>query len=232
MNFQFKQFTLQQDSEVFKFGTDAALLATWIKNKNSKHVLEIGTGTGVISLMMAQRNPKANYTGIDISKQAIELAQKNLSNFPIPSQIKFLKVSLQEFETKSNFDLIVSNPPFFENGTKSSAAVNLGARHTDTLSLFDLLENSKKLLSENGKISWIYPSRYLDQILKYCKELTLYPIEIVLVRSKIGKEVKRVLMTIQKKPGDCKREELIIEEQNRDYTPEVLTRFKPFYLHL
>lgn len=232
MNFKFKQFTLQQHPDVFKFGTDASLLATWVKLEKVKKVLEIGTGTGVISFMMAQRNPQAQYVGIDISKKAIYLAHENLINYPIPASVTFENITVQDFQTSHKFDLIVSNPPFFENGTKSKTTVNKTARHTDTLNLQELIANANRLLSDNGRISFIYPSRYLDHILECSAALNLYPNEIISIRSKVGKEIKRILISIQKTPTEILKEELIIEEQDRTYTPAVLAMFRPFYLHL
>lgn len=232
MEFKFKKFTIQQTSKVFKFGTDAALIATFADALKAHKVLEIGTGTGVVTLMMAQRNANPTYVGIDISEEAILLANQNLQNYPLPHHIQFKHSTLQKFESDTLFDLIVSNPPFFENSTKSHSDVNLNARHTDTLSLNDFLHHSSRLMNSEGVLQFIYPSRYITDIENQCRELNLHVTEITSVRSKIGKEVKRVIVSIKKHSKPKKEKELIIEEQNREYTPEVHQMFKDFYLKL
>jgi tRNA1Val (adenine37-N6)-methyltransferase len=232
MSFQFKQFKINHHPNVFKFGTDAALLATWANIEDSKNVLEIGTGSGVISFMMAQRNPYATYTGIDFSSEAIQLAKENLSNYPILAHIKFRKSSLQEYIPNSAFDHIISNPPFFENSTKSPSKLKNNTRHTDTLPLVDLLTHSKRLLSPNGKISLIYPIRYLDQIRSICDKLDLHIHKIHYVRSKPERELKRVLLELSTQQGNLIEHELIIEGPSKGYSSTVFQMFQPFYLKL
>lgn len=231
-SFQFKKFTIQHREDVFKFGTDAALLATWVDIENSKNILEIGTGSGVITLMMAQRNPKPTFTGIDISNNAIELATHNLASYPTQINIKFENESLQNFKSKKQFDHIISNPPFFENGTKSPSDLKNTTRHTDGLSLMELLTHAKRLLSPAGRISLIYPVRYLDDIKVICKKLDLFPTQIVRTRSTSNKPVRRVLISIGTKNCIPIENELIINGDQKEYSPEVFKMFKPFYLKL
>ncbi len=233
MSFQFKQFKINHHPEVFKFGTDAALLATWANIANSKNILEIGTGCGVISFIMGQRNPLAKYIGIDISSDAIKLAQQNLDHYPIPTQIEFIHTKLQNFATSIKFDHIISNPPFFEKSTKSPSSLKNTTRHTDTLPLQDLLQESKKLLTINGKISIIYPVRYLNDIYSVCKKIQLYPQRVYLTRSKPEREIKRVLVELGLTPNtNPKQIELIIEGTHKGYSKRVYDMFQPFYLKL
>jgi tRNA1Val (adenine37-N6)-methyltransferase len=232
MSFQFKKFKLEHHDSVFKFGTDAALLATHVDVEGVNKVLEIGTGSGVITLMMAQRNPEAKFTAIDISASAIALAEMNGSNYPLPSSITFGHSSLQDFKSNQNFDLIVSNPPFFENATKSPNELKNNTRHTDILPLRDLIQNSKELLSENGKIEIIYPSRYLTDIETICNELELYVTQVTFTRSTAQKPIKRVMIKISKSPSAQESNELIINGDHSGYSKEIYARFKPFYLKL
>ena len=232
MSFEFKKFKIKHHIEVFKFGTDAALLATWANVLDDDSILEIGTGTGVISLIMAQRNPKASITGIDISKIAIELANQNLVDFPLPNHLRFNHSSLQEFKTEQQFSHIVSNPPFFEKSTPSPSELKNRARHTNDLSLFDLLLHSKRLLKPNGIISLIYPIRYLKDLLENAKELKLFPIEIVQTRSTAQKPVKRILISLGLQECKAKNSELIINGNQSSYSPTVFKMFEPFYLKL
>ena len=231
-SFQFKKFTIQHREDVFKFGTDAALLATWVDISNSSKVLEIGTGTGVISLMLAQRNSSANYTGIDISKNAIELADQNFETYPLPSKIKFMHSSLQHFYPEEKFDLIVSNPPFFESSTKSPSELKNTSRHTDLLSLHDLLRHSKRLLTPTGTINLIYPVRYLKEIKAICQELGMFPQQIVFTRSNSSKPIKRVLISIGQQETIAQEQELNINGNYTGYSLPVFKMLQPFLLKL
>lgn len=232
MSFQFKKFKINHHPEVFKFGTDAALLATWANITDTESILEIGAGTGVISLIMAQRNPTARITGIDISKSAIDLANQNLADFPLPNELNFVHSSIQNFQTEPSFAHIVSNPPFFEKSTPSPSQLKNMARHTNELSLYDLLLHSKRLLKPKGTISIIYPVRYLNAILENAEKLALYPIQIVQTRSTPKKPIKRVLISLGLKECETQHSELIINGEKQEYSPTVFEMFKPFYLKL
>jgi tRNA1Val (adenine37-N6)-methyltransferase len=232
MSFEFKKFKINHHIEVFKFGTDAALLATWVNIVNDDSILEIGTGTGVISLMMAQRNPSAKILGIDISKHAVDLAIQNLEHFPLPHKIWFENSSVQKLTVENQFSHIVSNPPFFENSTPSPSQLKNRARHTNELSLNDLLRHSKRLLKPNGTISIIYPIRYLKDILENAKKLNLYPSQIVHTRSTAKKPIRRVLISLKLQECKTQSSELIINGDLHGYSPTVFKMFEPFYLKL
>lgn len=226
--FKFKQFSITHAPAVFKFGTDAALLSMGIPLNGYKNALEIGTGTGVISLVLAQRNPELAITGIDISETAIACANANLSTFKLPHNIQFLQTDLQSFQPNHTFDLIISNPPFFEQSTKSKSLVN--ARHTDTLSLIDLIQNSKRLLSNSGKLVFIYPSRYLNDIQACCRTQNLCIRNITNFRDTENAEIKRVIVTISKEASETTESTTIIKGAHHGYSPKVAYWFAPFYL--
>ena len=232
MSFQFKKFTIKHSDDVFKFGTDAALLATWVEIENDKNTLEIGTGSGVITLIMAQRNPCTQYVGIDISKNAIKLAIQNLNDYPAPILANFLHSSLQDFKSDILFDHVISNPPFFENGTKSPSELRNTTRHTDTLLLEELLFHSKRLLSPNGKIDLIYPVRYLDDIKETCNKLDLHITHITFTRSTLKKPIKRVLISIGRKPSEIIETEMVINGSLKGYSTEVYNMLQPFLYKL
>ncbi|MFT6801955.1 MAG: tRNA1Val (adenine37-N6)-methyltransferase [Salibacteraceae bacterium] len=232
MDFKFKKFTISHREDVFKFGTDAALLATWAIIENAQSVLEIGCGSGVISLMLAQRNPKCNFTGIDLSKEAVELSNANASKFPFETIFEFQQSTLQEFKSNQKFDLIVSNPPFFENATKSPSELKNTTRHTDTLPLFELLKHSKRLLSDTGSFQFIYPSRYLSEIKSIATDLHFHINEIVFTQSTSAKPIKRVLVRLSNTESVVQESNLIINGDISGYSQEVFDRFEPFYLKL
>jgi tRNA1Val (adenine37-N6)-methyltransferase len=231
--FRFKKFSLNHHPEVFKFGTDAALLATWVRTEGVQSILEIGTGSGVISLMLGQKMPDVPIVGIDRSAIAIELATKNLSNFPLPSKISFHHVPLQDFTTSQKFDLIISNPPFFESSTRSPLALKNETRHTEHLSLHDFIQHSKRLVSSSGHISFIYPSRYLDNIRSICKEEDLYLHQICYLKSKSHSPIKRILVSIGRNvPSHLEEEELIIHGDYSGYSETIFQRLEPYLLKL
>lgn len=232
MSFQFKKFHLNHHPKVFKFGTDAALLATWVTIENEDNILEIGTGTGVITLIMAQRSPKSNYYGIDISLEAIVLATDNLGAYPAPINAQFIHSSLQEYEPGIKFNHIVSNPPFFENSTKSPSQLKNTTRHTDSLLLEELLSHSKRLLAPNGKIDLVYPVRYLDDLKEVCKQQKLFINQITFTRSTAQKPIKRVLISISNSESQTIENELIINGDFKGYSEKAYQMLQPFLLKL
>ena len=148
--FIFKQFKIQQDNTAMKVGTDGVLLGAWADSENATNILDIGTGTGLIALMLAQRNLKANITAIEIDEQASLQASENFNNSPWEIRLSIKNLKLQDFVVEEKFDLIVSNPPFFNNTFQANSSERNIARQTETLSFNELLKNTASLLSENG----------------------------------------------------------------------------------
>tara|TARA_R110002050_G_scaffold300722_2_gene471903 strand:- start:47338 stop:48036 length:699 start_codon:yes stop_codon:yes gene_type:complete len=232
MSFQFKHFYLKHHPQVFKFGTDAALLATWANIENHQNILEIGSGSGVITLMMAQRVPKSHFFGIDISKEAVALATENLNAYPTPISAHFIHSSLQDYKTELKFNHIVSNPPFFENSTKSPSALKNTTRHTDSLLLEELIRHSKRLLAPDGQIDLVYPVRYLNDLKAICTQNQLFINKITYTRSTVRKPIKRVLVSITNTPSIVLEDELIINGNSKGYSETVFQMLQPFLLKL
>lgn len=226
--FKFKKFTLTHHPEVFKFGTDAALLATSIPLNNPKNILEIGTGTGVISLILGQRFPNTPITGIDISAAAIQCANENLHHYSLAHQINFQLVSLQNFVPSTPFEVIVSNPPFFENSTKSTS-LKL-ARHTDSLSLNDFLKYAAPLLSPTGQIFLIYPSRYFTQLQEIGIQNGLFISRVTFFKDRPTADSKRILVTFSKQKRTPVYTTQIVKGNHFGYSEQVYRWFTPFYL--
>jgi len=137
-----------------KVGIDGVLLGIWTDVKNASRILDIGTGTGLIALILAQRNKNSTIEAVDIEADAVSQAVENVKNSPWAERIKVQQVSLQEFAGRKNdrFDLIVSNPPYFVNSTKTPLQNRTTARHTDSLTHEELIENAIRLLAPNGRI--------------------------------------------------------------------------------
>lgn len=157
--FTFKEFAVADELTAMKVGTDGVLLGAWAAGGN--RILDVGTGSGLIALMMAQRFPNAEIVGIDIDSQACRQAEINVSRSAFEGRITIVNASLQDFvlkEPKGSFDAIVSNPPYFQNSLKSPDKQRTMARHTDSLPFRDLMAGAKALLGEGGIVSVIGPA--------------------------------------------------------------------------
>ena len=157
--FRFKQFAIRQENAAMKVGTDGALLGAWSDVSKANNILDIGTGTAIIAMMVAQRNSTAAITAIEIDEKALIDANFNVENCPWTNRIKIIQSSLQEFTPTLKFDSIISNPPFFENSLKSNSRSKIKARHTDSLHYSDILNFASIHLSSIGVLHLILPVR-------------------------------------------------------------------------
>jgi tRNA1Val (adenine37-N6)-methyltransferase len=203
--FRFKQFTVWHDRCAMKVGTDGVLLGAWcpiqIENpSNTFNILDIGTGSGLIALMLAQRAPYARITAIDIDQKAVEQAQYNFSISPWKERLECHLSALQQVEGEELFDLIVSNPPYFQDSLKNPDNQRAMARHTDTLSYSELLAHSARLLTHNGTLALVLPIEAEQQIITIAQTHKLYPTHITHVYPKPGKAAKRLLIAFSLLP--------------------------------
>jgi tRNA1Val (adenine37-N6)-methyltransferase len=232
--FNFKQFTVYHDKCAMKVGIDGVLLGAWAEIGSATRILDIGTGTGLIALMLAQRSDSA-IVGIDIDADASLQACENVENSPWPDRIEVLQCSLQEFSDSlpAGFDLIVSNPPYFVNSLKAPSEARATARHTETLTHSELIDHSSKLLNPDGRICLVLPFKEGMQCAEYAEKNGLFCSRLVRVFPKPGKEVKRVLLEFRKIPNELKEAELTVESDVRHhYSPEFTALAKDFYLKL
>lgn len=158
-SFAFKQFIIKQDKCAMKVGTDAVLLGAWVIPNGSKQILDIGTGTGVVALMLAQKT-EAHIDAIDIDENAFIQAKQNVSESKFANQVSVIHSSLQDYSkiTSNKYNLIVTNPPYFEQSLKSSDEQRSFARHADVLPFEELIEGVTKLLDQKGKFCLILPT--------------------------------------------------------------------------
>ena len=188
-----------------KVGTDGVLLGAWcpiqIENpSNTFNILDIGTGSGLIALMLAQRAPYALITAIDIDQKAVEQAQYNFSISPWKERLECHLSALQQVEGEELFDLIVSNPPYFQDSLKNPDNQRAMARHTDTLSYEELLSNSARLLKQQATLALVLPIEAEQQIITIAQTHKLYPTHITHVYPKPGKAAKRLLIAFSLLP--------------------------------
>jgi tRNA1Val (adenine37-N6)-methyltransferase len=234
--FSFKQFSIQQDRCAMKIGTDGVLLGAWTPiNHNPCSILDIGTGTGVIALMLAQRTNAEQIDALEIDEQAYEQAMDNFENSSWSDRLFCFHAGLDEFveEPEDEYDLIVSNPPFYTDDYKSGTEQRDLARFADALPFEDLIEAAALLLSQNGIFSVIIPFKEEEKFLALANEFELYPFKITRVKGTPTTEIKRSLLAFSRNKNiDYPIDELIIETARHIYTAEYIELTKDFYLKM
>jgi tRNA1Val (adenine37-N6)-methyltransferase len=228
--FKFKEFSIIQEKSAMKVGTDGVLLGCWVTCEKANNILDIGCGTGLITLMLGQRNLSSNVIGIEIDKIASKEAQSNISNSDWEERIEIKHTSLQRFTLHSKFDLIVSNPPFFpQNKSQQSRDI---ARHTNTLSFEDLIDNAAKMLEEKGIFSVIIPKHSEEYFCKIAAIHKLYCNRVCNVKGNEASQVKRVIMEFSFIKTVVLTEYLTIEKSRHDYMDKYIQLCKDFYLKM
>ncbi|MBR2369008.1 MAG: methyltransferase [Paludibacteraceae bacterium] len=233
--FSFKRFTIHQDRCAMKVGTDGVLLGVLAPTIDSGRILDIGTGTGLVGIMLSQRCPQAMVTGVELDANAAKQAEENATS--TGWKIKIINKSIQDFSSQceEKFDLIVSNPPYFINSLKAPEKNRNTARHTDELSFEELIESAEKLLSEEGKFSVIIPYSEEENFIGIANKRNLIAESSVRIIPKVGKDPKRSVITFCR----CKNKincninvtELVIEKEERHcYSDEFKKLTADFYL--
>lgn len=231
--FRFKQFSVFHDKCAMKVGVDGVTLGAWADVSDATSILDVGCGSGLIALMLAQRSD-AEITAVDIDAQCILQSGENIDNSPWKERISLVHYSFQDFAVSYSrkFDLIVSNPPFFINSLKNPSQSRSLARHTDTLLHKDLVRNAKKLLPEKGKFCVILPVVEGEQFIELAENEGLFCSQKVNVFSNPEKPAKRLLLEFKKVKAVCEISELTIEKERGIYTTEYREMVKDFYLKL
>lgn len=234
--FQFKQFSLEQNRCAMKIGTDGVLLGAWTPIEHNPYsILDIGTGTGIIALMLAQRSQAAQIDALEIDEEAYEQATDNFENSPWNDRLFCFHAGLDEFmeEPEDEYDLIVSNPPFHQEDYKSNNEQRDLARFQDAMPFEDLIEAADLLLSENGIFAVIIPFKEEEKFLNLAHEYELYPVKITRVKGTPTTEIKRSLLAFSRnQTTDFPVDELIIETARHQYTPDYIELTKDFYLKM
>ena len=231
--FQFKQFRILQERSAMKVGMDGVLLGAWADPSGAERILDIGTGTGLIALMMAQKNLSAKIDAIEVDPDAFQEACLNIQQSAWSDRIRTELCSLQEFAERTNwkYDLIVSNPPFFTNGVKAPVENRAQARHSDSLPLDVLISGAAGLLRGNGRIALVLPVESLQEIVQLADLNKLHISRLCRIKPNLQKPVFRILIELANSACTIQESELMIEfEKHHDYTPEYKTLTKDFYL--
>ena len=229
--FKFKQFSIFQDKTAMKVGTDGVLLGAWA-DCLGKDILDIGTGTGLISMMLAQRFPQSQIDAIEIDENAYYQAKENFENAPFHNRLSIYFTSLQAYETDKKYDLIVSNPPFFTVNDLNEFDARKQARQEETLTFSDLLKKTALLLNKDGLASFIIP---YDRMLEFCEiaaENALKVSKTTQIKGNETSPVKRVLLEFSFQEKERKENLLTIEVERHRYTEDYINLTKDFYLKM
>lgn len=241
-SFRFKQFEVFHNHCAMKVGMDGVLLGAWAKPASEPEevselrILDVGSGSGLISLMLAQRFPSSSVFGIEKDIKAALQAQENVARSPWSERIEIIQGSFPEsindnfLPEEQQFDLIVSNPPYYRNALKGAVYARNLARHGDKLSFEQLTMSAAGLLSGKGVFALIVPAQAAELMEELCWGQRLYLTNICQVAHRQGKEPKRCLMAFAKSRADICRQVLQIEDRKGEYTPEFKALTSEFYL--
>ncbi len=231
--FRFKKFMINQDKAAMKVGVDGVLLGAVSCFKDAETILDIGAGTGLLSLMAAQKS-KAKITALEIEKGAYVQCVENVILNGQTERIKSLNMSFQDYRKaeKQKFDFIICNPPFFEKSFKSVNLKRNTARHSNTLSKKDLVEGVVELLNPRGIFSLILPSEFEKSFEKLCHRNNLYCIYKMYIYPKPDKTHNRIIFEFSFEKKAIKQEKIIIRDKHTNqYTGDYKKLTKDFYLH-
>lgn len=231
-NFRFKQFEIQHEFSAMKVGTDGVLLGAWAGKKVPNNILDIGTGTGLIALMLAQRFPIANVIGVEHNALACSDAHGNFRKSPFSSRLNLVQSKIQDFTSDTKFDLIVSNPPFFENALESSNQDRNSARHSVDLNFKDLIESVSQFLNHDGQFATVLPKIRENELLNLATNHGLFVTDATNIRGREDSEIKRVLLSFSKNKDALHKSELTIEKSRHVYTDDYIQLTKDFYLKM
>lgn len=231
-SFTFKQFVVQQGRCAMKVGTDGTLLGAWaVLERNDGRILDIGTGTGLMALMMAQRYPEARVTAIDIDAAAVEQANENVQDSPFAERIQVSQADVNAFETLEPYDAIVCNPPYFDKALTCPDNQRTQARHTLTLSYRQLMAAAWRLLSDEGLFSVIIPNDYFQQMESEVHLAGFFQTRIYGVRTVVGKPIKRYLIELRKHPKkELIKKDVMIENASNVRSEWYQELTKDFYI--
>lgn len=233
--FKFKEFEIHQDRCAMKIGTDGVLLGAWVSLENEpSNILDIGAGTGIITLQLAQRSKAETIDAVEIDDDAYEQCTENLENSPWGDRVFCYHTSVQEFaiEIEEKYDLIITNPPFYSEDYKTESKARDIARFNDALSFEHLIASVGKLLSEEGIFALIIPRKEEDNFIELASEVGLSPERICRVRGTQNSKVKRSMIALSFRSTKAIFEELIIETSRHEYTEEYIKLVKDFYLKM
>jgi tRNA1Val (adenine37-N6)-methyltransferase len=234
--FKFKQFTIFQDKCAMKVCTDACLFGGWLADNaelgSAKQVLDIGAGTGLLSLMLAQKLQEAKIDAVEIDLHAAEQAKENFEGSDWAARLNLVNMPVQKLNPEIKYELIISNPPFFENDLKSSDHKRNMALHSTVLGLDELFDFVNNNIDDNGFFAVLIPYHRTQQCLQLANQRGFYLAESVQVRQTPKHDFFRSMLLFGKQPSEAVENLIVIKDANNAYTEEFVRLLKDYYLHL
>jgi len=236
--FKFKEFQVIQDKAAMKIGTDGVLLGAWAHIPNhTNSILDVGSGTGLISLMLAQRSYAETIDAVEIDDDAYEQTVENFENSIWADRLfcyhsEFVSFAKEMIEEEEQYDLIISNPPFYEDDYKSEDESRNTSRFTSALLFEKLIEGAAKLLAKEGVFSVIIPFKEEEKFVQIARENSLYLNRVCHIQGNPNSEIKRSLLEFSFTVSEIKKEHLTIEKERHNYTKEYIELTKEFYLKM
>jgi tRNA1Val (adenine37-N6)-methyltransferase len=236
--FKFKEFTIHQDKTAMKVGTDGVLLGAWCSVDNyPDSILDVGSGTGVIALILAQRSDAMTIDAVEVDEDAYEQTVGNFENSDWGDRLYCYNATFQEFadeiaEEQESYDLIVSNPPFYTDEFETNNEARNKARFTSSLSFEELISGVSKILSLHGKYVVIIPFKEEENFINLAKQYNLFLNKVCHVQGNSSSEIKRSLLEFSFSQTEIKAAHLIIETGRHQYTEEYIELTKDFYLKM
>lgn len=228
--FRFKQFEVDQINCAMKINTDGVLLAAMAQHENPKWILDIGTGTGVIALMLAQRFPKAQVYAVEIDEQASATAEKNFQNSVFNKRLTNNNISIEQFNNPEKFDLIVTNPPFFVNDYKNAEPKKEMARHASHTFFGELVKKVNELLSDDGCFWFVLPIKQSEEVVRLGEEYDLFAKKVIKLYSDVTKPEFRRIVCLGRQKSALLEEDFIIYQSEKKYTKDYKVLLKDFFL--
>ncbi len=228
--FQFKEFIVRMNNCAMKVGTDGVLLGSWFDVNGVERLLDIGTGTGLLALMAAQRGVN-DIMAVEIDKSAAIQASENIADSLWKGSIEVVNADIADFQGEKQFDAIISNPPYFRNSLKSPELIRSIARHNESLSFEKLVINVDRLLSDDGELSVIIPVDLSDILEQICFVHGLYMKRQTSVITREGQSPKRNLISFVRKVCACEKDCLIMSNNDGSLTDRYIALVKDFYLN-
>ena len=231
-SFTFKQFHIEQDRCAMKVGTDSIVLGSWVPVMGAKRILDIGTGTGILALMLAQRtSQQVQIDAVELDPDAVKQAEENINGSPWRERIRIIRHDIRTFQAPY-YDLIISNPPYFVHGQTLPDAARQRARHTGELDQTALLHSAERLLAPLGKLALVLPVEQGEQLITLAGELGWYLQRRCLVETKRGKTPNLVLLLLSRKATETMEEQLCLRETDNRYSSEFIALADEFYLRM
>ncbi len=230
--FHFKQFSLKHHQSTMKTGTDAILLGVWTDVSNTKEILDVGSGSGIISLFMAARS-QAKITAIENDIASVDESKNNFALSDFTKRMKVIACNFNDYTTNIKFDLIVSNPPFFTNDLQSESERKTNARHTKSLSFKQLCTNVSILMKQNARFCVVLPYSQNKVFKNIALAQGLYPSKELIIFPRRGAEPNRINIEFRKQSKETpEKEYFVLREENNNFTHQYRELLGEFYLSI